>query len=46
MKSIIIEPGKLPRFTGKWTLADFYQLLQWLLNMPLVQETPEGGENG
>ena len=39
-KSIIIEPGQTPRFTGNWTMADFYALLRFILDMPLIQEQP------
>lgn len=41
VKSIVYEPGKPPQFGGSWTMADFYALLRFILDMPLIQAVPD-----
>lgn len=40
-KMVVLEPGKPPRFTGSWTFQDFYYLVKFILEMPLVQPEKE-----
>ena len=41
VKGIIIEPGQPPRFTGDWSMADFYALLRFILEMPLIRQSKD-----
>lgn len=43
-KYVALRPGQPPQIVGSWTLGDFYMLLRWLLELPLVDNRPQDTE--